>query len=259
MTSPNNKLLWLFSGTSDGNEIAQDLVSKNYRLKVFVATPYGRKVALETLTPQVIETGRMNESEIFARAESETPSQIIDATHPYAVEISKNLMSLCETRKIPYIRYDRPEESIAGENIHFANDINHAAGIARTLGKQIFLTLGSKNIEPFLGEHFQGRIFIRMLPDPQLIDHLLSKGVPPDRIIAIQGPFSISMNRAMMENYSIDCLITKSSGKEGGVPQKIIAAKELGVSVIVIKRPDMSYPISFNDKNKVLEYINSTQ
>ena len=253
-----NKLLWLFSGTSDGNKIAQELISGNHRLKVFVATQYGRKVAAETLQEEVLEMGRMNESEIFERAELETPEKVVDATHPFALEISKNLMNFCRTCKIPYIRYERPEEPITGENIYFVNDIKQAAEKAKTLGKQILLTLGSKNIEPFLGKDFQGRIHIRMLPDPQLIDQLLSKGVPPDRIIAIQGPFSISMNQAMMAEYSIDCLITKSSGKEGGVPQKIAAAKELGVSVIVIKRPDMNYPVSFCDKDEVIKYINNT-
>ena len=254
-----NNLLWLFSGTSDGNDIAEDLISRNNCLKVFVATQYGKKVAEETLPTQVIETGRMDEGEISERTKSDNPSLVIDATHPYALEISKNLMSVCRARQIPYIRYERPEESITGKNIHFVNDIGQAAEKAKALGKQILLTLGSKNIEPFLGDDFQGRIYIRMLPDPQLIEHLLSKGVPPDRIIAIQGPFSISMNQAMMENYSIDCLITKSSGKEGGVPQKIAAAKDMGVPVIVISRPELNYPISFSDKNKVIEYINDSQ
>ena len=253
-----NKLLWLFSGTSDGNKIAQELISRNYRLKVFVATQYGRKVAAETLQEEFLETGRMNESEIFERAELEAPEKVVDATHPFALEISKNLMNFCLTCKIPYIRYERPEEPITGENIYFVNDIKQAAEKAKTLGKHILLTLGSKNIEPFLCENFQGRVHIRMLPDPKLIDHLLSKGVPPARIIAIQGPFSVSMNQAMIEEYSIDCLITKSSGKEGGVPQKISAAKELGVSVIVIKRPDMNYPVSFCDKDKVIKYVNNS-
>jgi precorrin-6x reductase len=253
-----NKLLWLFSGTSDGNGIALSLISKNHSIKVFVATQYGKKVALETLPAKNIETGRMNESEISERAEAEAPSTVIDATHPYALEISKNLMSVCEARKIPYIRYERPEDSLAGENIHVVADIEQAAEKAKTLGKNLLLTLGSKNIEPFLNNDFEGKIYIRMLPDPPLIEHLLSKGVAPDRIIAIQGPFSTSMNRAMMESYSIDCLITKSSGKEGGVPEKISAAKELGVSVIVIKRPQMNYPISFSNKTEIIEYINNS-
>ncbi len=251
-------MLWLFSGTSDGNKIAQDLISQKCHLKVFVATQYGRKVAAETLPQQVIETGRMNESEIFQRAELEAPEKVIDATHPFALEISKNLMEFCQARQIPYIRYERPEEPMDGENIHIVNDMEQASEKAKIMGKHILLTVGSKNIEPFLGENFQGRIYIRMLPDPPLIQHLLSKGVPPDRIIAIQGPFSISMNRAMMVDFSIDCLVTKSSGKEGGVPQKIAAAKELGISVIVIKRPEIKYPLLFSDRDEVVKHINNS-
>jgi len=96
-------------------------MARNYRLKVFVATQYGRKVAAETLQEEFLETGRMNESEIFERAELEAPEKVVDATHPFALEISKNLMNFCLTCKIPYIRYERPEEPITGENIYFVN------------------------------------------------------------------------------------------------------------------------------------------
>ncbi len=253
-----NKLLWLFSGTSDGNQIARELISRNYHLRVFVATQYGRKVATKILPREVIETGRINDDEIFARAKLESPSQVIDATHPFASEISENLMIFCRTCRVPYIRYERPEGTVKGKNICFVNNIERAAEKAKTLGKNILLTLGSKNIDPFLSHDFQGRVHIRMLPDPQLIDHLLSKGVSPDKIIAVQGPFSTSMNQAMMDDYSIDCLVTKSSGKEGGVPQKIDAAKKLRVSVVVVKRPNMNYPILFSDKNEVIKYLNDS-
>ena len=63
--SPKNKLLWLFSGTSDGNQIAKDLIAKNCVLKVFVATPYGRNVAVQTLPLELIHTGRLTVDDIF--------------------------------------------------------------------------------------------------------------------------------------------------------------------------------------------------
>ena len=94
-----------------------------------------------------------------------------------------------------------------------------------------------------------------MLPDPQLIQDLLSKGVSPDRIIAIQGPFSITLNKALMVDRAIDCLITKSSGKEGGIKDKVTAAQELDISVIVINRPEMNYPVLFSDQNKMTNNI----
>ena len=250
-----SKLLWLFSGTSDGNRIAFDLIVKNYPVKVFVATQYGKKVASKTLPLEVIETGRLNPDQISERAKIEKPSQMIDATHPYAQEISKNLIHFCQSEQIPYLRYERPEETIEGENIYFADSVNQAAEKAKALGKKILLTLGSKNIESFLSETLKDNIYIRMLPDPSLIEHVLSKGVSPDRIIAIQGPFSHLMNRTMMEDFSIDCLVTKSSGNEGGILQKVSAAIELKIPVIIIKRPEMDYPVVFQNENKLIKHI----
>ena len=253
--SPKNKLLWLFSGTSDGNQIAKDLIAKNCTLKVFVATSYGRNVAAQTLPLELIQTGRLTVDDIFEIGRIDNPDKVIDTTHPYAMEISKNLMEFCRIREIPYIRYERPEESLEENNVYYVENIKQAAEKAKTIGRQILLTLGSKNIDPFLCEEFLERIFIRMLPDPQLIQDLLSKGVSPDRIIAIQGPFSISLNKALMVDRSIDCLITKSSGKEGGIKNKVTAAQELDISVIVIKRPEMDYPVSFSDQNKITDNI----
>ena len=253
--TPKNKLLWLFSGTSDGNQIAKDLIAKNCFLKVFVATPYGKNVAVKTLPLELIHTGRLTVDDIFEIGRIDTPEKVIDATHPFAMEISKNLMEFCQIREVPYIRYERPEESIEGNNVYFVENIRQAADKAKKIGRQIFLTLGSKNIDPFLCEELLERIYIRMLPDPQLIQDLLFKGVSPDRIIAIQGPFSIALNKALMVDGSIDCLITKSSGKEGGIKDKVTAAQELDISVIVIKRPEMNYPVLFSDQNKMTSNI----
>jgi cobalt-factor III methyltransferase len=253
--SPKSKLSWLFSGTSDGNQIAKDLIAKNCCLKVFVATQYGKNVAAKTLPVEMIQAGRLTIDDIIENGRIAAPEKVIDATHPFAVEVSKNLMEFCRVREIPYIRYERPENSIKGDNVYLVDNVEQAAEKAKTIGGQILLTLGSKNIDPFLCKEFYGRISIRMLPDPQLIQELLSKGVSPDRIIAIQGPFSISLNKALMIDRSIECLVTKSSGKEGGMNEKIAAARELGISVIVIKRPEMHYPSLFNDQNKIVDHI----
>ncbi len=250
-----NKLVWLFSGTSDGNQIAKDLISKNFIIKVFVASEYGMSVASKIIPETVIEVGRLSEKEIFDRGKNEAPNQIIDATHPFALEISKNLINFCKQSQTPYIRYERPEEAVEGENIFYVDNVQAAADKAKDIGGIILLTLGSKNIEPFLEESLRERIFVRMLPDPQLIQQLLSKGIAPDRIIAIQGPFSVAINQAMMNDRSVDCLVTKSSGKEGGVPEKIAAARELGCSVIIVKRPEINYPLLFTSKEELESYV----
>ncbi len=165
-------MFWLFSGTSDGNKIAQDLVSKNYSIKVFVASKYGQIIAAETLPQNIIKTGRMNVDEIFTLGEREAPEKVIDATHPYALEISKNLMRFCQKKGIPYIRYERPEEMIVEENVYYVDDVEQAAKKAKSLGLRILLTLGSKKIEDFLCDELRDQVYIRKLPDPHLNEHL---------------------------------------------------------------------------------------
>ena len=96
-----------------------------------------------------------------------------------------------------------------------------------------------------------------MLPDPDLIRPLLERGISPKNIIAMQGPFSLSLNKAMLADFRIDCLVTKSSGKEGGYSEKIDAAKDAGIPVVVIKRPQMDYPVAFQSTEEVFQFLNS--
>jgi len=74
------------------------------------------------------------------------------------------------------------------------------------------------------------KIYIRILSDLKLIQQLLSKGVPPDRIISIQNPCSISLNRAMIQYRDVSCLIPKSSVKEEGL--KKCNGKRVWISMI---------------------------
>jgi precorrin-3B C17-methyltransferase len=253
-----NNLLWLFSGTSDGNRIAAEALSRGYRAKFFVASEFGKRVAAETLPCHLIHAGRLSQRDLLERYALEEPAVVLDATHPYAVEISRNLMELCREKGIPYARYERPDEIIPGKGVHLVDDVTAAAECANRLGKRLLLTTGSKNVDPFIAL-FKGELFIRMLPDPDLIRQLLEKEVSPKNIIAMQGPFSLSLNKAMLADFKIDCLVTKSSGKEGGYPEKIKAAGEMGIPVVVIKRPRMDYPMAFRSAEEVFRFLDDLE
>ena len=73
----------------------------------------------------------------------------------------------------------------------------------------------------------------------------------------MQGPFSKELNIAQWRQWEIDCVITRESGTEGGLLEKVDAAAELGISVIGIRRPRMSYPLVFRDTVEVVSYIRS--
>ena len=80
-----------------------------------------------------------------------------------------------------------------------------------------------------------------MLPTADSIKKAEELGYLPSRIIAIQGPISKILNKAMLETYKIDYLITKESGTTGGEQEKIEACRECGTTVLVIKRPFLDY------------------
>jgi precorrin-3B C17-methyltransferase len=63
----------------------------------------------------------------------------------------------------------------------------------------------------------------------------------------MQGPFSTELNVALWSNWKVDCVVTKESGDAGGFQSKVDAARKLGIPLIVVERPKMSYPAVVSD------------
>lgn len=233
------------------------LITKGFQLKIFVATEYGKQTARESFSDENIHVGRLDEQQLHLKRNVDNPKWILDATHPFATEISKNLINVCTKSDVPYIRFERPNEIPTGKNIYLAKSFEEAANKARQLGKRWFLTTGSKNLDVFLNIKNKAEIFLRILPDPDLLKGVLEKGMPRENIIAMQGPFSVEINTSLMENWRINCIITKASGEEGGLMRKIEAAQSTGIPIIVIERPAVNYPFVFHEMDPLLEYLGS--
>jgi precorrin-6A/cobalt-precorrin-6A reductase len=84
---------------------------------------------------------------------------------------------------------------------------------------------------------------VRILPLPDHVRRCVEAGVRPGNIVAMQGPFSKEFNAALLRELKIDTLVTKDSGEIGGALEKVEAAIENNVKVIVIQRPQMEYPL----------------
>jgi precorrin-6x reductase len=170
-------------------------------------------------------------------------SGIVDATHPFATEISTQLTQLAGELKIPYIRYERPSPLLAGF-AHHAQDMPAAARQAIEMGKRIFLATGIKDLQTFLGQPAakDRHWFLRIMPDADSLERALKLGVPRSNICAMQGPFSTEVNVALWSSWKVDCVVTKESGEAGGFQSKLDAARTLGIPLIVVARPKMSYP-----------------
>ena len=160
----------------------------------------------------------------------------MDATHPYAQEVSENLRLACQTAGIPCLVLRREATPLTG--CRMAADIREAAQKCRELPGPILLTTGAKELSAFcqeLGE--PERVFPRVLPMEESLRQCRLAGIPARQIVAMQGPFSRELNLALLRQLSIAILVTKDGGPAGGMPEKLLAAQEHGAEIVVVRRP----------------------
>lgn len=248
--------LWVFSGTSDGNRLANELAGQGYPVVVSAATEYGGEVAARHCSGVSVWAGHQG---VEARKQALSQNQaraIVDATHPYASLISEQLMGLSKSLNIPYLRYERPSSFAADSGIE-CESTEQAANQAIAFGSRIFLTTGSKDLATFLQAPgaAEREWFVRMTPEPEFIQRAIDLGVPRSHICAMQGPFSQAFNEALWRDLKIDCVITKDSGDAGGYNAKVAATQALNIPLLVIKRPKLEYPFAPSTFDKVLAQL----
>ena len=223
--------LLLFGGTAEGREIL------TYGLPAIccVATEYGAKM-LEGTKNAEIRTGRISAAQIAELINERGISCVIDATHPYAAEVTDNIRRACDETGTPRRRVSRAKSFYGGASV-----VSSCAEAADELDKcsgNVLLTTGSKELSPFKKvKGFRERLFVRVLPTEESISLALAAGFAKERIIAAQGPFTIAENEAALRRAGAGIIVTKDGGAPGGMEEKLLAAEKLGVKVIVIARP----------------------
>ena len=252
--------IWVFSGTADGNALASKIAAAGLRVVISTATSYGRDLVASRFPGIPVKSGRIG---VRARRRELQDSQalaIVDATHPFATEISSQLMALGQELNIPYLRYER-EPVDCSIPMTLCDTMREAAAKAIDLGRRIFLATGSKDLETFLGHPGanQRDWFVRVAPEPESLENALALGIPRDRLFAMQGPCSRELNEVLWKDWQIDCVVTKESGAAGGFHAKAEAARSLGISLIVVNRPRMNYPAASNDFDFVIDWLQKLQ
>lgn len=235
----------VFGGTIEGRRVSEYLSGKKAAHTFCVATEYGEEV-LDMGPYMTVRQGRMNQEEMCLFMEQGAFCAVVDATHPYAVEVSKNICSACEKESLPYFRYLRPdaddcgkEQELSGQAMVFVDSSKEAADYLEQRSGQIFLTTGSKELHVFTeGISDKSRLFVRVLPSSEVMASCRALGLEGKQICGMQGPFSVDMNEAMMRQVKAVFLVTKDTGISGGFPEKIEAARRLGVTPVVIRRPE---------------------
>jgi precorrin-6Y C5,15-methyltransferase (decarboxylating) len=183
------------------------------------------------------------------------PALVIDATHPYAEEASRNIAAACVDAKANLLRVIRESEKEPG-CIYFISTDDLVSWLEATQGN-IFVTTGVSRAEAFTRlENYKKRVWLRVLPAIESIKICMALGYGADRLVCMQGPFTEELNRAMFAYANAEILVTKESGAAGGFVEKVRAAQSLNMTVAVLSKPSEQTGVLYDEAcRKILELI----
>ena len=244
---PPTSILVLGS-TGEGRHLTRSLCQAGYQIITWADSTYGEQLARQDGAAAIL-SGPLTQDNLATLTNKGQLLAVIDATLPYPNHVSRTLEAWCQQQRLYYLRFLRAETKLPDNNLVYqVSSWEEAARTAARLGETIFLTTGTNNLEIFVKNPLlkDKRIVVRVLPEYQVIKKCQDLGLTPRDIIAMQGPFSKEINRAMFKACKAGVIVTRDAGPTGGTEAKIAAALALKIPVVVIKRPPIQYhyPVS---------------
>lgn len=258
------KSIVIFGGTTEGRMLAEAAVKSGVNTLLSVATDYGEEVLDDVIFTDGfrLHTGHLDKDEIISLITDIKPDAVFDATHPYASGVTASVSAAAAAAGVRYIRVRRdisggmPEDAPADvcSGIIYVPDAESAAAVLDTTAERAFITTGSRSADVFARvSRAAERLTLRVLPSEESLRLCREAGFKGKNIICMQGPFSAEMNEAMFRAAGAGVLVTKASGKTGGFPEKLEAARRLGMRVIVVAPPGDIPGISVDEARGMLD------
>ncbi|BDR71838.1 cobalt-precorrin-6A reductase [Clostridium tetani] len=254
-------MIGLISGTSEGKELLSNLNNYTDDILVSTATSYGGDL-LKDYKYKYLNTTPLDRENMIKLFKEKKVEVLIDASHPYALEVSKNAMEVCNHTGIEYIRFEREkviEKFLEKEKVLVVENYEDLYSKLNDIKGNILNTTGSRNIEKIIRLSLENRIIHRVLPSLKVIEECFHLGLELHNIIAVKGPISYDLNRAFIREYDAKAILLKDSGKEGGTEEKIKAAIDENIYAIVVDRKSLDYKNKFNNKEEVIKYLKKLQ
>ncbi len=251
-------MILLLGGTSEAAPIARGLAEAGYRVLVSTAT---KIVQQPDAHPGISRrTGPLDKAGMIRLIQERGITAVVDCAHPYAAEVRAAARSAAREAAIPCFTLIRPEGISGNEDVFFAADHDEAAGIACSLGRPVLLTTGSKNLAPYAkASRASGvALIVRVLPEEESLQACAAAGIAPESVVTGRGPFSLAENRKTIKEFGVGVLVTKDSGRAGGVGEKLEAARLEGCRVVVVRRPERPEGQVFEDPADLIAAVLAT-
>ncbi len=222
------KKLLILGGTGDGQQLA--VATQQISGLTVISSLAGRTQQPVLPTGQVRTGGFGGEQGLIDYLRDHQIDLVIDATHPFARQISENAAAAVAVLDLPFLIFERSAWSAtpADRWLEVPDHIT-AAELLPKLAQRIFLTIGRQEVGSYA--HLTDRWFLMRSIDPP--DPIT---MPPGELLLAKGPFEIAAERELLLKHQIQAIVSKNSGGSATYA-KIVAAQELGLPVVMIQRP----------------------
>ena len=223
----------ILGGTTEAYQLAERL-HEDARLRV-ISSLAGRTAQPRQPAGEWRVGGFGGPDGLAAYLRAEGIAAVVDATHPFAARMGWNAAAACAVVDVPLLRLERPAW-VAGPDDHWieVDDWDMAVAALAERGKavpqRVLLALGRQELAPF-AQLDEVHFLIRSVdpPDP----------LPPfahAEVLLARGPFSLADERELLRQQRIDTIVCKNSGGKA-TDAKLTAARELGITVVMRRRP----------------------
>lgn len=161
-------------------------------------------------------------------------THVIDATHPFAAQMSRNAIDACAALGLPLLAMERPAwQALAGDQWLHVADMDAAAQALTPQMQRVFLAIGRKQLAAFAPRAAQHHFVLRVIDQTE---EALPLPASRCELLIARGPFALDDERALLQRHAIDAIVSKNAGG-ADTYAKIEAARELGLPVIMVDRP----------------------
>lgn len=218
----------ILGGTTEASLLAAELAGRGWPALL----SYAGRVASPRAQPVPVRSGGFGGAEgLAAFLRTEAIGQVVDATHPFAAQISANAVAACAAAEVPLLSFERaPWQPEPGDRWQALPDLAAAVSALRRPAARVFLAIGRQHLAAF-AELRQHRFLTRVV-DPPGPDFPL----PQAQVVVGRGPFDLDGDLALLRGAGIELLVAKNAGGSGA-SAKITAARQLGLEILMIERP----------------------
>lgn len=241
------KRVLILGGTGDASELAVKASTLPVEVTVSLA---GRTREPHNVSENTRVGGFGGVSGLTTYLREQEIDILIDATHPFAAQISFNAAAAAAELGLPRLMLVRPAwQPIAQDQWQEVDNVEAAADALAKQAKRVFLTVGRQQLELFA--HLDVWFLMRLIDPPEE-----NAVVPKGLLLYNRGPFDLVSERQLLTQYQIDTIVSKNSGGNATYA-KIIAARELGIKVVMVKRPTVPLGEQVQDAESAISWLAS--